>query len=153
LQKRLIAAGVVVGLACVSAGVYVFERHYSLPSDSVLIGTWRFPPLGGGDMYFRLNPNHTFRVFSDDLTERDSAFKGTWFGGGDFLYFRRPTFDEDGFVIDPPLLIWRLDSTSPDELHVRLNPGGIPRTVRRMTPNSPNASNQSLQPTAGRSDE
>jgi hypothetical protein len=152
-QKRLIAAGVVVGLACVSVGVYVLERYYGLPSDSVLVGTWRFPPLDGGDMYFRLNSDHTFRVFSDDLSEQDSTFKGTWFGGGEFVYFRRPSFDQDGFVIDHPLLVWRLESISPDELHVRLNPGGVPRTVRRVSRNSPNASNQSLQPTTGRSDE
>jgi hypothetical protein len=56
-------------------------------------------------------------------------------------------------VADHPLLIWRLESISPNELHVRLNPGGIPRTVRRVSLDSPSASNQSLQPTAGRSDE
>jgi hypothetical protein len=152
-QKRLIAASVVVGLACVSVGVYVFERHHGLPSDSVLIGTWRFPPLDGGEVYFRLNSDHTFRVFSDELSEKDSTFKGIWFGGGQFVYFRQPTLDQDGFRTDHPLYIWRLESISPNELHVRLNPGGVPRKVRRVTGDSPDASNQSLQSTAGRSDE
>jgi len=152
-QKRLLAAGVVVGLACACVGVYVFEHYYGLPSDSVLVGTWRFPPLDGGDMYFRLNSDHTFRVFSDDLPEKNSTFKGIWFGGGQFIYFRRPTFDQEWFVTGDPLLIWRLESISPDQLHVRLNPGGVPRTVRRVSGDSPNASNQSLQPTAGRSDD
>jgi hypothetical protein len=106
-------------------------------TDSVLVGTWRFPPLGSEDMYFRLNSDHTFRVFSDDLAEKDSTFRGLWFGGGDFVYFRRPTFGQDGSLTDHPLLIWRLESISPKELHLRLNPGGVPRTLRRVTPGSP----------------
>jgi hypothetical protein len=152
LQKWLITGTAVAILALCSVAIYQYERH-SRTTDSVLVGTWAFPPVGGGDMYFRLDSDHTFRVFSDDLGENDSTFRGLWFGGGDFVYFRRRTFDRDGFLNDHPLLIWRLESMSPNELHVRLNPGGIPRTVRRVSPDSPNASNKSLQPTAGRSDE
>jgi hypothetical protein len=149
-QKWLVAAGIVAGVVCVSAAIYAFEHYYGLPSDSVLVGTWQFPPLGGGNLYFQLNSDHTFSVFSDELAEKDSTFRGVWFGGGKFVYFRRSTFDEDGYVADRPLLIWRLESISANELHVRLNPGGIPRTVRRVSPDSPSASNQSLQPTVGR---
>ena len=151
-QKWLIVATAMMLLAFCGAGISYYERH-SRTTDSVLVGTWRFPPLDGEDMCFRLNSDHTFRVFSHDLPEKDSTFRGLWFGGGDFVYFRRPTFDHDGFLTDHPLLIWRLESVSPNELHVRLNPGGIPRTIQRVSPDSPNASNKSLQPTAGRSDD
>jgi hypothetical protein len=150
LQKWLILTSIVVLLAAFSILVYSYERYYRGPSDAVLVGTWRFPPLGGGDTYFHLSSDHTFRAFSDELPEKDSPLKGTWFGGGNFLYFIRPVFDQDGFAIDQPLYIWRLESISPNELHVRLNPDGIPRTVRRV---DGNASNQALQPTAGRSDD
>jgi hypothetical protein len=136
LQKWLIVGTAVAVLALGGMAIYHYERH-SRTNDSVLVGTWAFPPLGGGDMYFRLNSDHTFHVFSDDLAEKDSTFKGRWFGGGDFVYFRQPTFGPDGFLTDHPLLVWRLESISPDELHVRLNPGGIPRTVRRVPSNSP----------------
>ena len=152
LQKWLIVCITVTVLALCGAGIYYYERH-SRTTDNVLVGTWAFPPLGGGDMYVRLNSDHTFRVFSGDLAENDSTLRGLWFGGGDFLYFRQPTFDREGFLTDHPLYIWRLESISPNELHVRLNPGGVPRTVRRVSGDSPNASNQSLQPTAGRFDE
>jgi hypothetical protein len=35
-----------------------------------------------------------------------------------------------------PLLVWRLENISQNELRVRLNPGGIPRVVRRVGPAS-----------------
>src|SRR5207248_6377608 len=136
LQKWLIVAAVVTALALCATAICYYERH-SRVTDSVLVGTWRFPPLGSEDIYFRLNPDHTFRAFTDDIAEKDSPFRGLWFGAGDFLYFRRPTFDQDGFLTDHPLLFWRLESISPNELRVRLNPGGVPRTVRRVSPEPP----------------
>ena len=135
-QKWLIVGTAIMLIAFAAAGVYYYERHFRT-RDSVLVGTWRFPPLSGEDMYVRLNPDHTFRIFSDDLPEKDSTFRGLWFGGGDFVYFRRPTFDQDGFLTDHPLYIWRLENISPNELHVRLNPDGVPRTVRRVSSQSP----------------
>ena|SRR5438874_12207497 len=153
LQKWLIFTSIVVVVAAFSIAVYSYERYYRGPSDDVLVGTWRFPPLGGGDTYFRLNADHTFRVFSDEVPEKDSPLKGTWFGGGAFVYFIQPVFDRDGFPTDHPLYIWRLEGMSPNELHIRLNPDGVPQQVRRVSADSPNASNQALQPTAGRSDE
>jgi hypothetical protein len=134
-QKWLIVGTAIMLIVFAAAGIYYYERH-SRTTDSVLVGTWRFPPLMGDDVYFRLDADHTFRVQSE-LAEKDSTFRGLWFGGGDFVYFRQPTFDEDGFVTDHPLLIWRLERISPNELHVRLNPGGVPRTVRRVSPESP----------------
>ena len=135
-QKCLIVGTAVTVLALCAAGIYYYERHCRT-SDSVLVGTWAFPPLDGGDIYFRLDADHTFSAFDDPAQDSSSFMRGIWFGGGSFLYFRRNTFDDGGFVTDHPLLIWRLESISPNELHVRLNPGGIPRTVRRVSPESP----------------
>jgi len=129
-QKWLIVGTVVTALAVCGAGIYYYERHCRV-TDSVFIGTWRFPPLFGDDIYFRLNADHTFRTFSRDVPE-EKSMRGHWFGGGDFLYFRRPIFDPDGFLNDHPLYIWRVESISQNQLHVRLNPDGIPRTVRRV---------------------
>ena len=117
-------------------GIFYYERHCRT-TDSVFIGTWVFPSLLGDDIYFRLDADHTFRASLDPAQEASSHFRGIWFGGGSFLYFRRNTFDDDGFVTDHPLLIWRLESISANELHVRLNPEGVPRTVRRASPESP----------------
>jgi hypothetical protein len=153
LQKWLIVSSIVVGVAAFSIAVYSYERYHRGPSDDALVGRWRFPPLGGGDMYFRLSPDHTFRVFSDEVAEKDSPLQGTWFGGGSFVYFIQPVFDRDGFPTDHPLYIWRLEGMSPNELHVRLNPDGVPRLVRRVSADSADASNQPLQPPAGLSDE
>ena len=116
--------------------IWHFERHFRV-TDSVYVGTWRFPPLLGGDLHVRINADHTFRIFSDEVAEEDTPLRGSWFGGGDFLYFRQPTFDRDGFLTNRPLLIWRVERLSHDELLVHLNPGGIPRTVRRVSPVSP----------------
>jgi hypothetical protein len=135
-QKSFILITVVALIGLSAVGIFYYE-HHARTTDSVLIGTWAFPPLDGGNMYFRLNPDHTFRVFTDDLAENDSDIRGLWFGGGDFVYFRRPTLDTLGFATDHPLWIWRLESITPDELHVRLNPDGVPRTVRRVRAESP----------------
>ena len=136
LQKWLLVGSVVATLALGATGIWYYERH-SRVTDAVFIGTWRFPPLGGDPIYFRLNADHTFRTFEDDLPETDSPVRGLWFAGGDFLYFRQPTFDREGFLTNHPLYIWRVESISPSELHVRLNPGGVPRTVQRVTRDSP----------------
>jgi hypothetical protein len=119
-------------LAVCGAGIYSYEQ-YCRTSDSVLVGTWAFPPLGGGDIYFRLDPDHTFRVSAEPLGDTSPAMQGIWFAGGDFLYMRQPFHDDDGNVIDHPLLIWRLEDISANQLQVRLNPGGLPRTVRRVS--------------------
>src|ERR1700726_4983412 len=90
LQKWLIISSVVILVAAFSMVVYTYERHYRGPSDEVLVGTWRFPGLDE-DIYFPLRSDHTFRAFLNHLPEKDSPFKGTWFGGGAFVYFLRPT--------------------------------------------------------------
>src|SRR5438552_4280689 len=102
LQKWLIIGTVVVALTACATAVYWYERHFRV-TDSVFVGTWRFPPLVGEDIYFRLNPDHTFRAFTENVSEADTPLRGLWFGGGDFVYFRRPTFDEDGFLNNYPL--------------------------------------------------
>jgi hypothetical protein len=136
LQKWLIVGAVVMALALGGSAIYYCERHYRV-TDDVYVGTWAFPPLAGDEIYFRLNADRTFRTFTDTIPEAESPLYGSWFGGGKFLYFRQPTFDKDGFVTDGPLLVWRVESISPNELQVRLNPDGWPRTVRRVTAESP----------------
>jgi hypothetical protein len=136
LRKWLIVSVAGSTLALCAAGIWYYEHHLRV-TDAVLIGTWRFPPLGGDPIYFRLKADHTFRTFADDLSEEESPIKGSWFARGDFLYFRQPTFDREGFLTEHSLYIWRVESISANELHVRLNPDGIPRTVQRVVPDSP----------------
>jgi hypothetical protein len=135
-QKWLILAAATAALASLGVGIYVYERNYRGPTDSVLVGSWAFPPLDGEDIYFRVDADHTFRVYIDPAEAGPGWRRGVWFGGGSFVYFRANTLDDDGFVTDHPLWIWRLENIQPNELQVRLNPGGIPRTVRRVSPQS-----------------
>jgi hypothetical protein len=132
LQKRLIIGAAVVALALCGVGVYTYERYYRV-TDSVLVGTWAFPALDGDEIYFRLDADHTFRAMIDPAEQSSPAMRGIWFGGGNFLYMRQPFRDEKGNLIDDPLLIWRLENISENELRIRLNPGGIPRIVRRVS--------------------
>ncbi len=135
LHKWVIIIAAIVALALCGVGIYTYERHYRV-TDSVLVGTWAFPPLSGDDIYVRLDADHTFRAMIDPADESSSAMRGIWFGGGDFLYMRQPFHDAEGNLIDHPLLVWRLENISQNELRVRLNPGGIPRVVRRVGPAS-----------------
>src|SRR6266850_4994676 len=119
-QKWLIVSTALIAISLCGAGIYSYERHYRV-TDSVLVGTWAFPPLGGDDIYFRLDADHTFRAMVDPADESSpSAVRGIWSAGGDFLYMRQSFHDDQGNLIDHPLLVWRLENISQNELRVRL---------------------------------
>jgi hypothetical protein len=163
LQKRLIVAATVCGLAACGILIYCYEHYYRGPDDSALFGTWveRRPGLGIFDpeeeadpiwngvatIYYRLNPDHTFEFLTDLADDQSAFFRGTWHAGGDVVYLK--LHGEDVFR---KLIFWRIENLSPGELEIRYNPGGPLHTFNRVRLASPNTSNQSLQLTAGRSD-
>src|ERR1700730_9508955 len=126
-QKWLIVTTAITLTTLCGVGIYCYERHCRT-ADGVLVGTWAFP-LDDNDIYFRLDADHTFHAFADPAQAGSGFTRGIWFAGGSFVYFRQNTFDDNGFVTEHPLLVWRLESISPNQLQVRFNPGGIPRTV------------------------
>jgi hypothetical protein len=127
LQKLLIVAGVVLGLFGFGTLIYVFERHYGLPSDQVLVGTWEhryFDP--DWPIYYQLNPDHNLRVFVGDS---DVLATGRWYAGGNFVFFRWSIVDEPEVTHG---LIWRIDEILPNEIHIHKNPGGMAFTLPRV---------------------
>jgi hypothetical protein len=134
LQKWLIVTIAIVALALCGAGIYIYERSCRV-TDAVLVGTWAFPTIFGDDIHFHLGTDHTFLATFEGESSPD--MRGTWFGGGDFLYFRRPFHDDGGNLIDHPLFVWRLEAISHNELQIRVNPEEMPRTIRRVSPESP----------------
>jgi hypothetical protein len=150
LQKWLVVASTTAGLFVLALLIYRYERYERGPDDTALVGTWRFPTIADMTVYWDLRPDHTFRIFADTPEQNGfPLYKGTWFGGGAFVYFLQPVFHEDGDPISHPLEIWRLEDVSPNELRIRVG-GGISRTLERVAPRSSGSSNKSLEPTAGR---
>jgi hypothetical protein len=147
VQKCLIASAVVVGLALFSAAVYSYERYHRGPSEAALFGTWQ-QSHPYADLY-RFNPDHTYQIiFSSEAASGSQEViweQGTWYAGGDFIYLRIP-WDH---ATDGALRVWCIESLSPNELRVRVGPDDV-RTYKRVEPAAQHASNQTMQPTAGR---
>jgi hypothetical protein len=144
-QRGIIAAVVVAALVCLASIVYVYERYYRGPTEAVLFGTWEEPGEDGRVRY-ALKPDHTFEVIDPDAPYGPLIFAhGRWYAGGKFIYLRFHVEDS----LDRELMIWRIDNISPNELRVRIARKGFVHTYKRVAVDSPNASNQSLQPTAG----
>jgi hypothetical protein len=127
-QKGFIVAGVVGAIIAFGTFVYAFERHYGLPSDQVLVGTWTSKDfLYYGTLYVQLSPDHNCRFFVDDS---DVLATGRWYAGGNFAFFRWSVTDEPEVTHG---LIWRIDKILPNEIHVHKNPNGLPFTFTRVS--------------------
>src|ERR1700752_1997996 len=102
VQKCLVLASAIFGVVILSVLIYRYERGRG-DTDKALVGVWEDVDfMGSGPVYYRLNPDHTFRVFGDLKTEYDVYIRGLWYAGGDFLYLRRPWSDLDrdgGFAL------------------------------------------------------
>jgi len=145
-QKWLIIGSSIVLIALAGVGIYVYERYYRGPSDSVLIGTWQIED-GCIDCthLVTLEPNHNAVGFGDYMGEQGILdYRGRWYAGGELLVIRYDTPEESQSII-----MRILDITS-DVIRVRW--GGNETRLKRSERRPPQTSNQTLQPTAGRSD-
>src|SRR5438105_10020711 len=89
LRKWLVVIAAAIALAAFGALVYNYERYHRGPTDSVLVGTWEVPVWPGlGDVYFRLDADHTFHISHDFRDEQSEFDHGVWHAGGDFAYLR-----------------------------------------------------------------
>ena len=139
-QKWLLLASTLVALVLLSVAIYRYERYHRGPDERVLVGTWE-----DQNVRYSFKSDHTFEV-----SERGSVgpfAHGVWHAGGGFAYLLRPVFDDSKDVVSHPLIIWRIDDVSADELRFRLNPGSELHTLRRASSDSRPASNHALQPT------
>jgi hypothetical protein len=159
-QRWLIAGGVLAGLILFSALVYCYERYYRGPDERALFGTWQCienciskPYATFFEVDYCFKPDHSFEVLSHEDSGRIA--EGSWYAAGRFVYLRLPYlwFEDaipDGVTIRE-VFVWRIQDIGPNELRVQLWTDLPPRVYRRVGLCAPNASNQSLEPTAGRS--
>jgi hypothetical protein len=150
LQKALITLAVVTALAAFTAAVYRYERYHRGPDDSVLFGTWQCVDVCYYPLYYKFTPDHNVEVL--DFEDASSVIaKGRWYAGGDFIYLRftQPALEFEG---KREVLIWRIEEITPTEIRARLLSDEPPRVYRRVDLAAAHASNQTLQPTAGRRD-
>jgi hypothetical protein len=145
-HKWLIVASSIVVIALAGVGVYAYERYYRGPSDSVLVGTWQIED-GCIDCtnLIALKPNHSVIGFSDSIAgENQLDYHGRWYAGGQVLVIHYDTPEEAQSIV------MRILDTHPEVIRVRWS--GHEMRLMRSSRMPPQASNQSLQSTAGRSD-
>jgi len=119
---------VLFGLLTFGGLVYLYERYYRGPSDTVLVGTWLIDSDSDGPYYWRLNADHTFETLTPILGELTAFPGGRWYAGGRLVYFRLGV--ENPW--DPRLFIWRIEDVSGDTLRVRYNRGGFMHIYKKV---------------------
>jgi hypothetical protein len=147
--QRYLLIGV-AGIAVVAFGalVYSYERHYRGPSRAALVGTWQdMTPGMDSDIatYYRFKPDGTFDLLAGGTAGLSVTTTGTWYAGGPNIYWRFPA----EFIGPTRPLIWHIDDISPNEVRVRSSRDGPVIIWKRVDlPIQPEASNQSMKPTA-----
>lgn len=128
-QKRLIAAGVALGLVCLSAGVYIYERYYRGPSDRALVGTWYNPDDSSPVLCYDFRPDYTLQIRSCDETEPIS--RGRWYAGGPNIYVSLEQQDADYQQLKRPVILHIVD-VQPDTLRITKFLNGRTRQSRHI---------------------
>jgi hypothetical protein len=147
-QRALIVVSIVLALASFGALIYAYERYHRGPGEELLYGRWAATDfISEGAIYFRFRSNQTFSVGGDFEDEFGPWDSGRWYAGGSLIFLR---FSGDDFAGSRPVVL-RIVDIQDDELRVRLNGKKKIYTFRRSIPHAADASNQSLQLTAGRS--
>jgi hypothetical protein len=133
-----------VALAIAGVGIYVYERYYRGPSDSVLVGTWQLED-GCIDCthWLTLRPDHKVVGFSDSVGRLWLDHGGRWYAGGELLVIHYESAEQSQSTV------LRILDITPDVIRVRW--GGREIRMTRSDAIPPNASNQAVQRTAGRS--
>ena len=140
-QKLLILTTAVAALAAFAALIYTYERYYRGPTDSILVGTWEMTMPYGLDTatWVKLDPDHTAIWFSDGFGGHREDFRSSWFAAGPYIYMR----------YEGKRMIWQIIDIGTDELRLRLSNQDY--IFKRSTREPPQAFNQAMQRTAGRS--
>src|ERR1700730_15843498 len=139
-QKWLIAAGVAVGLACLTAGAFVFEHYYGLPSDSVLVGTWYNPEDSSPVLCYDFKPDHTLQLRACD--EPEPIVRGRWYAGGNNIYGSFTGEDADFMHLKRPVILHIAD-IQPDTLRITKLLNGPAEAIETYRRFPLHASNQS----------
>jgi hypothetical protein len=143
-QKWLIVSIVALALVAFGAFIYTYERYYRGPTESVFFGTWQLEDgCIDGTHLVTLEANHNAIGFGDYTgREGELDYRGRWYAGCELLVIHYDTPEESQSII------MRILDITQDVIRVRW--GGSEMQLTRSTRKPPQASNQSLQPTAGR---
>jgi hypothetical protein len=151
VQKWVVLTATALGIAALGTVVFVYERYYRGPGEGILYGDWEAVDcLAGDTIYFRFRPDQTFTAGDLFKGEFNPFSDGRWYAGGPNIYIR---FRADDIRAPQRVIILHIVDIQPKEVHLRLTRDGQIYTFRRVTLNSTSASNQSLEPTAGRCDD
>ena len=112
LQKWLIVGVSIIIIALSCGGIYRYERYHALPSDSVLLGTWRMTMPYGMDStdWMTFTPKHTVIWSSFSVAGDQIDMEGVWYAGGKYIYMGGET---------KPTTIWEIIEIRADELRLR----------------------------------
>ena len=143
-QKWFIVVTVAVLLTTFGMLIYSYERYHRGLTDNVFFGTWQIED-GCIDCtnLITLEPNHIAIGFGDSIAgENQIEYRGRWYAGGQLIVIRYS--DQERSVAS----YWKIIDIAPDMLRVRIT--GREVLLKRSDRKPPQASNQSLEPTAGR---
>jgi hypothetical protein len=150
MQKWAVLTATALGIAALGTAVFVYERYYRGPGEDILYGDWEAVDFLAGDtIYFRFRRDQTFTARGLSEGEFNPFSEGRWYAGGPNIYVR---FSADDIRAPQRVIVFHIVDIQPNEIHVRLIRDGQVYTFRRATLKSASASNQAIQPTAGRSD-
>ena|ERR1700730_14192001 len=151
MQKWLIVGTVIVLLGALGATIYVYERYYRGPSEAVFLGTWHdTTQMLDSTTYYRFKPDGTFDLIIAGMGSIDVVAIGKWYAGGQNIYMRVPTLDED--MPRRNVWVWHIVYISSDKILVRDTRHGAPIVWERFSDPLPTASNQAMQLTPPRSE-
>jgi hypothetical protein len=146
-QKRLIASAAVLAIILGCALIYGYERYYRGPSAAALYGTWQdMTPAMDSVTYYRFKPDGTFDLMADSMGEIFVVVTGTWYAGGQYIYWRFPA----DWVGPMRPLVWCIDDVAPNQIRVRPSRHGPITIWKRVDiPSNPkHLTNRSSQPLA-----
>ncbi len=142
-QKWLIVLGSAVAIVLAGAGVYIYERYYRGPSDSVLVGTWQMEDNCIDCAHWvTLQPNHSVVGFSESVGRMWLDYHGRWYAGGQVLVIHYDTPEEAQSII------MRILDIACDTIRVRW--GGHEMRLTRSISVPPQASNHTMERTSDR---
>ena len=141
-QKWLIVAASALAITLAGTFIYIYERHYRGPSDSVLVGTWELED-GCIDCthWITLQADHKVVGFSDSVGRLWLDHGGRWYAGGQLLVIHYESEEQSQAIV------MRILDITPDMIRVRL--GGRELRMTRSTAIPPDASNHAMERTAG----
>ena len=134
-------------IACLIVGALLSSCDDRAPL-STMYGTWEMPTSSVEPLYMEFKPDQSF-IFLDDAGQ-PLNLGGRWYAGGENIYLRLPQLWSDEDPRRPTIL--HIVDISPNEIQFRVRRDGEVWSMKRVAFTPTHASNQPMQPTAGRTE-